>query len=203
MHRLLALCAALFVLAGCAVPTYEVTDPKLDLGDFVLGHNIAVTKNITKGPLSREMSPERWEAAVENAVEARLGRYEGDRLVHLGINVAGYVLAQPGVPLVMAPKSALILMVSAWDDRAGKKFNAEQKEIVVLETITGASMIGSGLTMDAEEQMANLSYNAAKAIEAWLHENRVCLTDTATASQLAACWQDNKDDRSREAIENQ
>ncbi|CUJ84126.1 hypothetical protein Q8W37_06970 [Shimia thalassica] len=203
MIRIFAVFAVLFALVGCSVPTTPVDEPLVDLGDFVLGHNIAVTKNLTKGPLSREGSPERWEASVESAVDARLGRYDGERLVHLGINVAGYVLAQPGVPVLMAPKSALILTVTAWDDQAGKKFNAEPKEIIVLETFTGSSLLGSGYTMRPEEQMANLSYNAAKAIEEWLHENRACLKPNPSSAELAACWKDNKDSRSREALENQ
>ncbi len=46
--------------------------------------------------------------------------------------------------------------------------------------------------MTAEEQMANLSYNVAKAIEDWLHKNRACMTETPTAEELAACWKDKK-----------
>ena len=49
-------------------------------------------------------------------------------------------LAQKGVPLLLQPKSGLIIItVTAWDDRAGGKFNEEPKEIFVLETFTGSS----------------------------------------------------------------
>lgn len=192
MRRILALFAALLTLTACAVPQKEVTDAPRDLGDFVLGHNIVVAPDLTKGPLSREASKEQWIASVKGAIDNRLGRYDGTRLVHLGVNVSGYVLAQPGVPILLAPKSALIITVTAWDDRAGGKFHDEAKTITVLETFTGASLVGSGLTMTAEEQMANLSYNVAKAIEDWLHQNRACMTETPTAAQLAACWKDKK-----------
>lgn len=203
MFRIIALFSVLFTLAGCAVPTTPVDEPEVDLGDFALGHNIVVSPNLTKGPLSRDASAERWIASMKGAIDARLGRYEGERLVDLGVNIAGYVLAQPGVPILLAPKSAVILTVTAWDDRAGTKFHDEAKEIIVLETITGASVLGSGLTMTADEQMANLSYNAAKAIEEWLNENRACMTESPTAAELAACWQNNKDSRVSEARENQ
>ncbi|GAA6165902.1 hypothetical protein NBRC116590_36060 [Pelagimonas sp. KU-00592-HH] len=200
MVRFLAVLLAALTLAACGAPQDPVTSEKLDLGDFTLGHNIVVAPDLGKGPLSREASKEDWIASVKNAVETRLGRYEGTRQVHLGINVSGYVLAQTGIPILLAPKSALIITVTAWDDRAGGKFNDEAKEIIVLETLTGASIVGSGLTMTAEEQMANLSQNAAAAIEAWLHENRACLRDDPTAEELAACWQDNKDDKGRQEL---
>ena len=203
MIRIIALCTALLTLASCAVPTTPVDEPAVDLGDFGLGHNIVVAPELTKGPLSREAAKEVWINSVKSAIAARLDRYEGERMVHLGVNIAGYVLAQPGVPVLMAPKSALIVTVTAWDDRAGKKFNDEAKEIIVLETITGASVLGSGYTMTKEQQMANLSYNVAAQIEEWLEENRACMTDSPTAAELSKCWKDNKDTRSREAMENQ
>lgn len=199
MFRIAILLSALCALVSCAVPTAEVNDPQRDLGDFVLGHNIVVAPDIVKGPLSRDASAEQWKSAVKAAIDARLGRYNGERQVHLGVNVGGYVLAQPGVPLLVSPKSVLAISVTAWDDRAGVKFNEEPKEIIVLETISGGSLVGSGYTLSPEEQMANLSYNVAKQIEDWLHDNRVCLTDKATAAQLAKCWQDNKDERLAEA----
>ncbi|MDV4146604.1 MULTISPECIES: hypothetical protein [Shimia] len=192
MLRIFALLSTLLVVAACAVPQKEVTEAPVDLGDFKLGHNIVVAPDLTKGPLSREASKEEWIASVKGAIDARLGRYNGTRLVHLGVNVSGYVLAQPGVPILLAPKSALIITVTAWDDRAGGKFHDEPKMITVLETFTGASIVGSGLTMTAEEQMANLSHNVAKALEDWLHENRACMTESPSAEELAACWKDKK-----------
>ncbi|WP_127116022.1 hypothetical protein [Shimia sediminis] len=199
MFRIAILLTALWALVACAVPTAEVSDPQRDLGDFVLGHNIVVAPEIVKGPLSREASAEQWKSAVKAAIDARLGRYEGDRLVHLGVNVGGYVLAQPGVPLLMSPKSVLGISVTAWDDRAGGKFNEEPKDFIVLETVSGGSLVGTGYTLSAQEQMANLSYNVAKQIEDWLYDNRACLTDNATAEQLAKCWKDNKDERLAQA----
>ena len=56
MFRIAILLSALCALAACAVPTTQVDDPKRDLGDFELGHNIVVAPDIVKGPLSREAS---------------------------------------------------------------------------------------------------------------------------------------------------
>ena len=78
------------------------------------------------------------------------------------------MLAVPGVPILASPKSALILNVTAWDDAAGKKLNAEPHLVTVVESISGATFLGSGLTQSKEVQLQNLSRNAAKQIENWL-----------------------------------
>jgi hypothetical protein len=141
---------------------------------------------------------------MKNAIDARMGaaRYDGTRLVHFGVNINGYALAQKGVPLILQPKSAIIITVTAWDDRAGGKFNEEAKEIFVLESFTGSSLIASsGFSMTAEEQMANLTFNAARQIEKWMSENRACLVDDVSAADLAKCWKDNKDEEMRNRLQ--
>lgn len=198
MIRLAVCVAALVALVSCAAPTKVVDEPTRDLGDFTFGHNIVVAGTLQKGPLSRDASKEVWVASMKNAMDARFGRYDGDRLVHFGVNLSGYVLAQTGVPLLLSPKSALIITVTAWDDRAGGKFNQKAKEITVVESFTGTSLLGSGLTMKADEQMANLTYNAAKHIETWMYENRACLVDDVPADVLAKCWTKSREDETRE-----
>ncbi|WP_270726138.1 hypothetical protein [Shimia sp. Alg240-R146] len=194
MIRLAICVAALAALVSCTAPSGPVTDEKRDLGDFVLGHNIVVAPQFQKGPLSREASKDVFIASMKNAIDARFGRYDGDRVVHFGINISGYVLAQNGVPLVLSPKSALIITVTAWDDRAGGKFNDEAREFVVLESFTSIG-VSSGLTMTAEEQMENLTFNAAKQIESWMYDNRACLVDDVPADVLAQCWKDSAQER--------
>ncbi|MGR3636658.1 MAG: hypothetical protein ACU0BK_12160 [Shimia sp.] len=194
MIRLAICVAALAALVSCTAPSGPVTDEKRDLGDFVLGHNIVVAPQFQKGPLSREASKDAFIASMKNAIDARFGRYDGDRVVHFGINISGYVLAQNGVPLVLSPKSALIITVTAWDDRAGGKFNEEAREFVVLESFTTFG-VSSGMTMTAEEQMDNLTFNAAKQIETWMYDNRACLADDVPAEVLAECWKDTSQER--------
>ncbi|TCL01084.1 hypothetical protein BXY66_2392 [Shimia isoporae] len=194
MIRLAVCIAALAALVSCTAPSGPVSDPKKDLGDFVLGHNIVVAPQFQRGPLSRPADKDEFIASMKNAVDARFGRYDGDRVVHFGINISGYVLAQNGVPLVLSPKSALIITVTAWDDRAGGKFNDEAREFVVLESFTTIG-VSSGMTMTAEEQMANLTYNAAKQIEEWMHDNRACLADNVPPEVQKECWKDSAQER--------
>ncbi|WP_338549114.1 hypothetical protein [Roseovarius phycicola] len=140
------------------------------LGNFHLGHNVVVAPNLTKGPVSREATKEEWTDAMKLAIDERFGRYEGTRLYHLGISVEGYVLAIPGIPLVAAPKSALILKVTAWDDEKETKLNEKPETITIVESISGKTLISSGLTQSKETQMKNLTQNASKLIQNWLVE---------------------------------
>ena len=169
MTRLIyAACAiALFALGACTDAS-DLHSSREDLGNFALGHNVVVAPHLVKGPLSRDMDDATWIKTVEKDIEARLGRYSGSKLYHIGVSLDGYVLAAPGVPLVFSPKSVLIINVTAWDDAAGKKLNEEPKQLTVFEGGGGATILGSGLTQSKEQQLANLSRNAAKMIEIWL-----------------------------------
>lgn len=169
MTRFIAI-AMLCLLAACAKKS-DLDQPPVPLGLFELGHNVVVAPHPVQGPLSRDVAPEEWVDTMRAAMEARFGRYEGGKLYHLGVSVDGYVVAQTGIPLVLAPKSVLILNVTLWDDAKGKKVNDEPERIMVLESFSGRSIFGSGLTQTREEQMENLSYNAAKRIETWLKKN--------------------------------
>ena len=141
MPRLAALFPVFLGLSACAVPD-GADGPTAELGNFHLGHNVVVAPNLVKGPASREAGREEWIAAMKTAIEDRLGRYEGDRLYHLGISVEGYVLARPGVPVVAAPKSVLILKVTVWDDAAGRKLTPQPRQFTILEPLTGDAVVG-------------------------------------------------------------
>lgn len=166
MTRLLALLGFL-VLSACTDPN-DLDEVPADLGNFQLGHNVVVAPNLTKGPASREASAEEWIGSMTEAVTDRFTRYQGSKLYHLGISIEGYVLAMPGIPVVASPKSALILNVTVWDDAAGRKLNDEPHLVTVMETISGSTILGSGLTQSKEVQMENLSRNAAKLIQNWM-----------------------------------
>jgi len=154
-------------LTACA-DVNDLDRPPIPLGDFKLGHNVVVAPNLVQGPLSREASDAELIAAMKNAVDARFSRYEGARLYHLGITLEGYVLAKAGVPVVAAPKSVLLLKVTAWDDAEERRLNPEPETITVVESISGKSVLGSGVTQTKEEQIAVLTKKAAKLIERWL-----------------------------------
>ena len=167
MRRLTASAGLFVALVGCT-NSDDLDRAPPDLGDFRLGHNIVVAPDPVRGPMSREASAQEWVAAVREAIDERLGRHEGERLYHLGISVDGYVLARPGVPVIAAPKSILILQVTVWDDARARKLNDQPRRFIVVETLSGDTIVGSGLTLTREEQMRNLSRNAAKQIETWL-----------------------------------
>lgn len=165
-----ALFALAGLLAGCAAKN-DLAEAPVPLGDFALGLNIVVADNAQKSPVSRTATADEWEAAIKSAVDARFGRYEGTRLFNIGLAVEGYALAPPGIPVVAAPKSILIVAASVWDDAEQKKLNEEPKRLIVFESLSGDTVVGSGLTRTKAQQMEALSYNAAKAVEGWFLDN--------------------------------
>ena len=167
--RIAGLVAAGFLLAGCA--GNDLAEPPVPLGDFGLGLNIVVADNVQKVPISRNATPEEWESVMKEAVAARFGRYQGSRLYNIGISVDGYALAPPGIPVVAAPKSVLVVTANVWDDAAQKKLNAEGKQFTVFESLSGETVIGTGLTRSKKQQMEALSYNAVKRVEDWFLDN--------------------------------
>lgn len=169
MPRLHAL-AFLVLLAGCAGA--PLTDRPEPIGDFRLGHAIAKVERPETGPFSRVLPDEVIKASVENAVRARLGRYDGDGLYHLGMAVGGYVLAQPGVPLIYSPKSVMIVDVTIFDNSTQQKITPEPIRITAFEGVEKTvPIIGSGYARQADEQLENLSAQVAVQLENWIRKN--------------------------------
>lgn len=158
-------------LAGCATEE-DLTLTPAALGQFRLGHNIAIADKTTRGPFSRDFTEAQIEASVQSAVAKRLRRYDGDGLYHLGIVVGGLVLAQPGIPVIYAPSSVMIVDVTVFDNTTQKKLNDEPERITVGEGFKNAVPIfGSGLVRSADAQLENLSASLAREIEEWLNGN--------------------------------
>ena len=124
MRKILIATATAMILTGCTSEEDLTLTPE-PLGQFRLGHNIAIADNVTLGPFSRELSEQQIETSVQNAVAERLRRYDGDGLYHLGIVIGGLVLAQPGIPVVYAPSSVMIVDVTVFDNTTQKKLNEE------------------------------------------------------------------------------
>lgn len=144
---------------------------RAELGDFRLGHVVVVADVATRGPASRAAEPEEWQDALSAQIRQRFERFDGDSFYHIAVAVEGYVLAVPGIPLVASPRSVLIVGVTVWDDAAGGPINAAPHRIAVFESLTGETFISSGLTQSADQQMENLSRNAASMIERWMITN--------------------------------
>lgn len=168
MGRGVLVALLMLALAACEGGRADLNQPPPPLGDFDLEHNIVVAPKVKKGPLSRPASKEELTTAVRTAIAERFDRYDGAGRYHFGVSVESYILAQPGIPLVLAPKSGLILLVTVWDDSTGQKMNTEPHQVVVLETFGTGVIVGSGYTLTAEEQLKQLSENAAKSIERFL-----------------------------------
>jgi len=154
-------------LAACN-GAWDLEKPAVPLGDFKLGHNIVVAPKVQKVPLSRELDTDVMINTLQEAVSERFDRYDGEKLYHFGISIESYFLAPPGVPLVAAPKSAMIIRITVWDDAQNRKLTPKAKQITVIESIDQGPIVGSGFTSTAEEQFKNLSQNAVKQIETFL-----------------------------------
>lgn len=169
--RVLGAMVAVAWLAACQ--TNDLTEPPVPLGDFALGLNVVVTDDVQMVPLSRKTTPDAWEAAMKKAVDDRFGagRYQGTRLYNIGIAVEGYALAPPGVPVVLKPKSILVVTANIWDDATQTMLNTEGKQFHIFEKNSPETVVGSGLTQSKARQMEILSYNAVKRIEQWFLDN--------------------------------
>ena len=126
IRRLKALC---LVLALAACGKSDLAEPPVPLGDFALGLNIVFADKVEMVPISRKATPEEWEAVMKKAVQDRFGRYEGSKLYNIGISVDGYALAPPGIPVVAAPKSVLVITANIWDDAAPEVASNEEEAL--------------------------------------------------------------------------
>lgn len=184
--RRAALIALAGALAACAAPD-PLEEDLPDMGNFRLAHNIVVADSMQQVPPSREASAEEWEAILTSEIDRRFGGYEGDRLYHLGIAVDGYALAPPGIPIVLNPRSVLVLSVNVWDDALGAKLHEEPEQILIFEGSSPETfLLGSGATRTREEQMQILARNAARRIQLWMLQNPDWFDIDPEAAEAAA-----------------
>ncbi len=168
-RSLLAALLSIPFMAACQ--KNDLAETPEPLGNFELGLNIVVADNMKKVPISRPATVEEWETAIIKAVDDRFDRYSGTKLYNIGIAVDGFALAPPGIPIVASPKSVLVITANIWDDASGVKLNPEGKQFTIFESLSGETIIGSGLTRSRAKQIEILSYNAAKKVQDWILEN--------------------------------
>jgi hypothetical protein len=162
--------SGLVLLAACSVPV-DMEEPPVPLGDFSLEHNVVVAPKVkTNTAVGRELSQEVLTETLRTAIAERFDRYDGARDYHFGVSIEGYVLGRAGIPVIAAPKSAMIIRVTVWDDARGIKLNEPPEQLTILEQAGGDSFFGKGWSLSAEEQLQDLSEAAAKAIETFLVE---------------------------------
>ncbi|MES0825827.1 hypothetical protein [Ruegeria sp. SCP11] len=168
MLRILTLITGLTLMGACT-QTQVYEEPE-ELGEFKLRVNYAFADKAVQGPVSRDATPDEWTASIQNAVDIRLGRYEGAQEYDIGISLEGYMLAPPGIPVIYNPKSTAIVLVNVYDVKE-KEFLAKGKQFQVLEDTTGGSALkGSGHERTKEEQMSGLALKVADRVEEWLAE---------------------------------
>ncbi len=175
MPRPFLAAALLAALGACGVPDPS-TQALVPMGDFSLGTNAVVSVDPQKGPLSRTVDEEAFRAILEDEMERRFRRYDGAKTYHIGTSIEGYVVAAPGIPLILSPKSVLFVRTTIFEDRIGPdgrpvRLNPETKVIPVLESFGAGLIVGSGYTQSPEEQMRQLSRNAARAIQRYMLSN--------------------------------
>tara|TARA_B100000787_G_scaffold78994_1_gene58157 strand:- start:280 stop:882 length:603 start_codon:yes stop_codon:yes gene_type:complete len=159
----------LLFLAACSSPTQDFENKLVPIGNFRLGQIVPrADAELTKGLLSRTASREEWAAAVHGAFKDRFSRFDGGSYYHLGITVSGYILAKPGIPLILAPKSVIIFTVIVLEDHTGKVLTEKPHQITVIEQLNVSSLLGSGYTRSREQQINNLAQQAALSTETWL-----------------------------------
>lgn len=162
----------LLILTACSdALEVDQSTPTFDLGNFSLGHVVPITDGMVKAPISRTIEAEAIQQELTSAIEARLGRYEGNKTYHLGVKVDAYGLGPRGFPVLVAPKSVLVLSVTVWNDSPTTKVNDEPELVVAFESFAGAAILGTGWTRTKEEQLEVLARNAAAKIEELLTEN--------------------------------
>ncbi|GIT90245.1 hypothetical protein JANAI62_02720 [Jannaschia pagri] len=155
-------------LAGCATPDPRESEQR-DMGDFQLGFTVVVADNIKKIPPSRDASPEAWKAVMTSELERRFGPYQGGKEYVVALAIDGYALAPPGIPVVLTPKSILVVSANVWEANPQQKIGGPEQ----ITTFEGADtlLLGSGLVKTAEEQMETLARNMAFKVQSWMLRN--------------------------------
>ena len=183
-----ALLGLVLFLGACAA-TDPLEEELPDMGDFRLAYNIVVADNMQQVPPSRSATEEEWVDVLTAEIDRRFGSYEGDRLYHIAIHVDAYALAPPGVPLVLQPRSVLVISANVWDDELRAKLHDDPEQMTIFEGAAAETfLVGSGLARTREEQMQVLARNAARRIQLWMlqHPDWFSIDEEAAAAAEAA-----------------
>ena len=113
----------LFLLCfACSISNYSKEIPTIpNIGNFKLGHLVVKAENAQKGFFSRNASKQTLEKTLKEKLSKLLSNQNGDHFFHISAIVSGYVLAQPGIPVLLSPKSVLIIDVFIFDDQTQQK----------------------------------------------------------------------------------
>ena len=158
---------------GCSISDYPSDiNPVPSIGNFKLGHVVVKAENAQKGFFSRNASEQILENTLKKKLSNSLSKQNGNQFFHISVVVSGYVLAKPGIPIILSPKSILIVDVSIFNDESEQKVFNKPKRFSIFESLSGNTILGSGLTLTAEEQLDNLTTIATYKISQWLVSNK-------------------------------
>jgi hypothetical protein len=166
LRKLIVACVVLAVSACASEDPLTYEQP--DMGTFQMKWNIVVADNAQRVPPTRQATAQEWQEILGSEIDRRFSGYAGGRDFHIAVNVDGYSLAPPGIPVLLAPKSILVLSANVWDHAEARKLHDEPKRITVFEGASATTIIGSGFSRTKEEQMRALSRNAAAAVQNWI-----------------------------------
>jgi len=166
------LAALSVVLVACAGPVKETAPQSVKpIGDFKLGILVVYAEKVKKGPMSRNATPQQLQSALDTEMRRRFGALDGKKFFNISVAVDAYALARTGIPLLLTPSSALAVTINIWDDATKKIISEDDKQFTTIEKISGRSLIGSGLTMTADQQLHELVVITVDKIEAYMREN--------------------------------
>lgn len=155
-------------LAGCATPD-PLGEDLPEMGTFQLASAITVSRNARKIPPSRGASEADLKRVMNAEIARRFGRYDGGRLFYVAVNIDGYSLAPPGIPIVLTPKSIMIVSANVWTADPQEKIGGPE-QITTLEGVD-TLLLGSGLMKSADEQLVTLCRNTARKVQSWMLRN--------------------------------
>lgn len=162
----------LFILAGCEVPPPEPVILDQPLGQFRLGHNIAIADEVPRGELGEELSDTEIEAEIQSAIAARMRWLDGDGLYHIGTVVGGVQITKAGVPIVYARRPVITADVTVYDNDTGAPINEEPIRLTVtMSPSSSIPLVGGGNVPGPDVQLKALAAELARAIDAWLRAN--------------------------------
>ena len=152
-------------LSACAVPDPLGVDLP-EMGNFQLADTVVVPETAKKIPPSRNATDAELKHAMTSEIERRFGRYAGGKDFIIAVAIDGYALAPPGIPVLLTPKSILVVTANLWTAEPQEKIGGPHQ----ITTFEGANslLLGSGLVKDAEAQLTTLARNMASKIQSWM-----------------------------------
>ena len=168
MFRTLAALALLTLTVACGET--QMHEAREDLGEFSARITYVHTDKARQWPTSRDAEGSEWNAALENALDTRMRRYDGRQQYDVAVTLEGFLLAPAGIPLILSPKSVAVVNVFVYDVEQ-EKFLAKEHQMEIFESTTGQSaLLGSGNARTKEQQIQGLSLNIVDKLEEYMAE---------------------------------